>query len=220
MNKKPRLIVFASGTKDGGGSGFEHLVENSRAGVLRAEIVAVVSNHEFGGIRQKADRLGVPFVYFPEPWDEQGYKTIIRNYEADFVALSGWLKMVKGQDPAKTFNIHPAPLPRFGGKGMYGIHVHEAVIEAFKRGEITRTAVSMHFVTEKYDEGPVFFEFPIEIRKDDTPETLQKRVLEYEHGWQSFITDLVVNDEISWDGRNPDSLKVPSWYTFRKTKTT
>ena len=214
MNKKPRLIVFASGSKVGGGSGFEHLVENARAGVLRADIVAVVSNYEFGGVRQKADGLKVPFVYFPESWDEQGYKKIIRNYEADFVALSGWLKMVRGLDSTKTFNIHPAFLPRFGGKGMYGIHVHEAVIEAFKKGEITQTAVSMHFVTEKYDEGPVFFEFPIIVRKDDTPETLQKRVLEYEHGWQSFITDLVVNGEISWDGKNRKSLKVPLGYRF------
>src|SRR6266853_3160370 len=97
--KKPKLIIFASGTKTGGGSGFENLVKSNRSksGDLNADIVAVVSNHEHGGVREKADRLKVPFIYFTEPWTSDKYQEIASK--ADFVALSGWLKLVTGLDP-------------------------------------------------------------------------------------------------------------------------
>ncbi len=204
----PKLIVFASGTSIGGGSGFEKLVENMRAGVLNADIVAVVSNHEHGGVRQRADRLGIPFIYSPKGRTAEDYKRIVKESGAEFVALSGWLGFVEGLDPAKTFNIHPAYLPSpFGGAGFYGHHVHEAVLEAYKRGEVTHTGVSMHFVTPLYDEGAVFFRHKVDILPDDTAESLAKRVNEMEHKWQSTITNKVIHGEISWDGHNPGSLK-------------
>lgn len=224
-NKK-KIIIFASGTKDGGGSGFENLVNATKKGILDAEILAVVSNHENGGVREKANRLNISFIHFParklpesgEFVDKEGNKidpsefATAENYRkltesADLVCLSGWLKLVTGLDQKKTINIHPGPLPKFGGAGMYGHHVHEAVMEAYKRGEITHSAVSMHFVTEKYDEGPLFFSQSVEILSDDTAETLAKRVNEAEHKWQPVITNKVLSGEISWDGKNPDSLK-------------
>jgi folate-dependent phosphoribosylglycinamide formyltransferase PurN len=219
QNSYKKIIVFASGTKDGGGSGFENLVMASRDGRLSGEIVAVVSNHQNGGVRQRADRLGVPFVYFPAQKPVEGengpigsefgtaenYKKIVGD--ADLVCLSGWLKLVTGLDPRKTINIHPGPLPSFGGAGMYGHHVHEAVMEAYHRGEVTHSAVSMHFVTEKYDEGPLFFSQSVPILQGDTADTLAARVLEVEHKWQPIVTDKVLRGEISWDGKNPESLK-------------
>ena len=198
----PKLLVFASGTAERGGSGFQDLTENARAGVLRAEIVGVVSNHEYGGVRQKADALDIPFIYFPSPWTAEGYQKIVRESGAEWIALSGWIKMVAGLDPRRTFNIHPGPLPEFGGPGLYGHKVHEAVLEAYRAGKIKNSAVSMHFVTDKYDKGPVFFEYPVPIEPDDTPDTLAARVNQAEHEWQSRITDLVVNGEISWDGKD------------------
>jgi phosphoribosylglycinamide formyltransferase 1 len=212
-----KLLVFASGSKDGGGSGFQELVENSRTGVLEAEIVAVVSSYEHGGVRKKADALGVPFVYFPLPREAEDYQQIVKKIGADFVALSGWLKIVKGLDPAKTINIHPGPLPHFGGPGMYGHHVHEAVVKAHKAGIAKHSAVTMHFVTEKYDDGPIFFEYPVLIRPDDTPDILAARVNKIEHAWQSWVTNLVIQGQIHWDGKDPRSLKVPSWYPFLPT---
>ena len=198
----PKLLVFASGTAEGGGSGFQKLAENARAGALRAEIVGVVSNHEYGGVRQKADALDIPFIYFPSPWTAEGYQKIVRESGAEWIALSGWIKMVAGLNPRRTFNIHPGPLPEFGGPGLYGHKVHEAVLEAYRAGKIKNSAVSMHFVTDKYDKGPVFFEYPVPIEPDDTPDTLAARVNQAEHEWQSRITDLVVNGEISWDGKD------------------
>jgi len=203
----PKIIIFASGTKDGGGSGFQELVENSRTGVLNAEIVSVVSNHAQGGVYQKAQKLNIPFEHMPAPWSAEQYKELIEK--ADWVILSGWLKLTKGLNPQRTINIHPGPLPQFGGDGMYGHYVHEAVIKAFKEGKVKESAVSMHFVTEEYDEGPVFFQYPVRIRENDTSETLAERVNKIEHGWQSFITNLVVHEKIKWDGKK---LTVPDWY--------
>ena len=211
---KPRLIVFASGTETGGGSGFENLVAASQGGTLDAEIVAVVSNHANGGVRERADRLNVPFVHFPAPWGSEDYRTIVSGFRPDHIALSGWLKMVSGLDPKITFNIHPGPLPRFGGPKMFGHHVHKAVLAAYRACTIRHSAVSMHFVTEEYDKGPVFFKMPVNVYSDDTVDAVGSRVNNVEHLWQPVITNLVVHGQISWDGQNPNSLRVPKDYQY------
>jgi folate-dependent phosphoribosylglycinamide formyltransferase PurN len=211
---KPRLIVFASGSASGGGSGFEKLVVATHEGILNADIIAVVSNYENGGVRSRAENLQIPFVYFPQPWVKEKYEEIVRGLAFDFIALSGWLKLVSGLDPRITFNIHPGPLPDFGGPGMYGHHVHEAVLKAYRDGVITHSAVSMHFVTSEYDRGPVFFRMPVEIFSGDTADDIGTRVNQAEHQWQPRITNLVVNGEISWDGNNPSSLRIPGDYQF------
>ena len=237
---KPKVIVFASGTKDGGGSGFENLANATKTGVLDAEIIAVVSNHESGGVRAKAERLGIPFVYFPGPYGAEHYQAILRDIDermapkngvaisgltpwsqSDFtgwVALSGWLKKVQGLDSQKTFNIHPALLSfdhgRFGGPGLYGHHVHEAVKAAFDAGEISESGVSMHFVTDEYDRGPVFFEYRVPLQKGMSADDIAKAVNAAEHEWQPKITNMVMRGEISWDGKDPKSLEVPEGYRY------
>ncbi len=212
---RPRLLVYASGGPKGGGSGARELAENSRTGVLWADVVGFVSNHEHGGVRQHADSLGIEFYYLPNPRKterESAHQAVIEHFRPDFVALSGWLRLfptsVLGDIVA--VNIHPGRLPKFGGKGMHGHHVHEAVIEAFRRSEITHTAVTMHFVNDKYDDGSIFFEYPILIRDDDTPDTIAARVNKIEHGWQSFITNLVVTGQIYLE--KGGQLIVPEWY--------
>jgi folate-dependent phosphoribosylglycinamide formyltransferase PurN len=208
MKTKPRILVFNSGS----GSGFQELVENLLTGVLNAEIVGLITNNEKYACIQRAEKFGIPFVVMNE-FKTCNYQTIIRYFQPDFVSLSGWLKKVPIDvfDSKKTTNIHPCILPDFGGPGMYGHHVHEAAIQAYKKGEIQHTEVCMHFVTDEYDKGPVFFRYRIYIRPDDTADTLGARVNKIEHAWQSYITNLVVNGEIYWDGKNPDSLVVPDW---------
>ncbi len=194
-----RVLVFASGDPKGGGSGFQELVEFSRTNppVLDAQIIGVISNHESGGVRRRAGALQIPFEYWPGPYDANGYRTFVEKYQTDFVMCSGWLKFVKGLDPAKTVNIHPGPLPGFGGAGMYGHYVHEAIMAAYHRGEISQSAVTMHFVDEKaYDHGPIIFQMPVLIRPDDDAESLAKRVNEKERAWQSYILNLVVHRQI------------------------
>lgn len=202
--KKPRVLVFASGDKKGGGSGFQELVEFSRINpsVLNAEVVGVVSNYENGGVRKKADALKIPFEYWPGPFDAEGYQNLVKKFKADFVMLSGWLKLVQGLDPKTTVNIHPGPLPDFGGPNMYGHYVHEAVIAAYLRGDIVQSAVTMHFVIDAgedknaYDKGPIIFQFPVLIRPDDDAEILAKRVNEKERAWQAHILNFIVYRQI------------------------
>jgi phosphoribosylglycinamide formyltransferase-1 len=198
-----RVLVFASGDEKGGGSGFQELVEFSRTNppVLDAQIVGVISNHPHGGVHKRADALQIFFEHWSGPFDAKGYRTLVEKYRAEFVMCSGWLKFVRGLDPSKTVNIHPGPLPQFGGPGMYGHYVHEAVMAAFRRGEIIQSAVTMHFVDETaYDHGPVIFQMPVLIRPDDDAERLAKRVNEKERAWQSYVLNLVVHRQIYLSG--------------------
>lgn len=207
----PKCIVFASGQKepDCGGSGFQLLVEASRDGRLQAEIVSVVSNHACGGVFTRARKLGVPFSHSPKGRTADDYRRLIHESGAQWVLLSGWLGQIEGHDPRYAINIHPAlDLKRFGGRGMHGHHVHEAVWKAFKAREITHTGVTMHFATAKYDDPEaVFFQRMIPISSAFKDENgLQKVVNIVEHLWQPEITNRVVNGEISWDGKDPKSI--------------
>lgn len=206
MKKRPRLLVFNSGS----GSGFQELVENSRTGVLQADIVGLVTNKASYSCNERAKKLGIPVVLM-EAFEAEDYQALVKQFNADYVILSGWLIKTKGLDPRTTINIHPGPLPAFGGFKMYGHHVHEAVIQAYKLGKIIYSEVSMHFVTEEYDQGPVFFRYPVLIRPDDDADSLAARVNKIEHGWQSFVTNLVITGQIHWDGVRPQSLVVPDF---------
>jgi len=99
-------------------------------------------------------------------------------------------------ETARTINIHPGPLPQFSGPKFYGHFVHEAVMAAYHRGEITHSAVTMHFADEVYDRGPIFFVWPVQIYDGDTVETLAKRVNRDEHYWQSRVLNYVVHEQV------------------------
>ncbi len=203
MNKtSPNILVFASGTKSGGGSGFETMVRatRTRPAILEARICAVITNHFEGGVWQKAKALGIPAEYWAGPYLAQGYQNFVKYFNADYVMLSGWLKLVAGLDPARTINIHPGPLPRFGGAKLYGHHVHDAVMAVYRRGEITQSAVTMHFVDAKYDRGPIFFALPIPIEPGDNPETLAAKVNRAEHEWQPRVLNYVVHEQVRLAG--------------------
>jgi phosphoribosylglycinamide formyltransferase-1 len=181
------------------------MVEQSRTDppILDADVVGVISNHPKGGTFTRSNKLKVPFDYWPGPFTAEGYQGWVGGYRADYVMLSGWLKPVEGLDPATTINIHPGPLNyenpelHFGGTGMHGDHVHEAVLEAYKKGVIKQSAVTMHFVTpyskDGYDRGPIIVRWPVPIREDDDLKSLRTRVNERERVLQSYILNLVVN---------------------------
>jgi phosphoribosylglycinamide formyltransferase 1 len=194
----PYVLVFASGTKTGGGSGFETLARASRTTppVLEAWVCGVVTSHFDGGVWRKARALGIPSAYWAGPYLARGYQNFVRYFNADYVMLSGWLKLAAGLEPARTINIHPGPLPRFGGPKLYGHHVHEAVMAAYHRGEVTHSAVTMHFVDAAYDRGPVFFSLPVPIEPHDTPETLAARVNRAEHAWQPRVLNYIVQQQV------------------------
>ena len=216
---KKNVLFFSTGTRTGGGSGFRECVEFSRTmpeAVLHANVVGVVSNYPEGGVHKISKNLKVPFECWQGPFEAEGYRYFVEKYKADYVMLSGWLKFVKGLEIGKTINIHPGPLGKFGGPGMYGHFVHEAIYEAFKKGEITQTAVTMHFVNpaKPYDDDSlIIYQHLIPLREEDTPETIASRVNEKERTVQSMVLSRVVNGDIYyhdgkvfWHDKNPKGI--------------
>jgi phosphoribosylglycinamide formyltransferase-1 len=213
---KPTLLIFASGSKTSGGSGFEKLVEATHNGILDAEIVGVVSQYAQGGVFERAQRLGIPFIHFDvaaAKSDPAGYyREIVRRSGAQWVALSGWVRMVAGLDPRTTFNIHPALLSynhgEFGGQGMYGHFVHEAVAQALALGKVGESGFTMHFVTDEYDRGPIIAEIRVSLTPGMSAEEIGKLVNTQEHLHQARITNDIIHGRISWDGADPSSLRI------------
>jgi len=202
MSKK-RILILATGDKKGGGSGAQEMKEYSLTDPpgLDADIVGFVSNHEFGGVSKHAKAFNpeVPFKFWDGPFNKEGYQRLVAEFNPDLVMCSGFLKKVVGIDPRIVLNIHPALTPNdgthgeFGGQGMYGRFVHEAVIKAFHEGRVTQSGITIHFVVTGYDCGPVVWQKAVHIREDDTPKTLANRVNQVERAWQSDVVNLIIN---------------------------
>lgn len=204
MDRKPRVLVLASGGKgeNEGGSGYLELEEQSSCEphILDAEIVAVVSNIKNGGVSTKAKKFGRAFEYFPGPQTAEGYQALVEKYSADYVMCSGWLPFVRGLRIDRTVNIHPGKLPEFGG--TWGHKVHERAFQWFREGKGDITGVTMHFVDEvDWDHGPPFFFFPVRMRDGEDADKIGSRVNEKERAWQSYILNLVVHGHIKLIGK-------------------
>ena len=219
---RPKIAVLSSGTETSGGSSLEEFILDSKVGKLDAEIVAVICNHSDGGVRQKANKYEIPFHLFNGPWTAGRYQLIAKHTGAQWFVLLDWFRFVDGLNLNTAFNsktvfgIYPGPLAEFDKPGLYGQHVHAAVMMAFRKGEISHTAVSMYFVTSECGRGPVFFEQKIKIKDDDTLQTMSQRAGHYKRFWQPQITNLVVNDQIKWDGVHPESLRCPEGYEITR----
>lgn len=145
------------------------------------EVVVVISNRESAGGLEIARNHGIPTVVLNDSADPIEWIAVLDTWRTDLIVLAGFLKQVPdvvvARYDGRMLNIHPSLLPRHGGAGMYGLRVHRAVLEAGD-GE---SGATVHLVTAQYDEGPVLGQARVEVRPDDTPETLAGRVLEIEH---------------------------------------
>ncbi|MFC1819866.1 phosphoribosylglycinamide formyltransferase [Thermodesulfobacteriota bacterium] len=169
------------------GSNMQAIIDACKSGVLQARPSVVISNNSNSGAIERAKNERIPYYHLsskshtsPETLDI-AVLSILQLHRVDIVILAGYMKKL-GQNTLshyknRVLNIHPALLPKFGGKGMYGQKVHEAVLEA---GE-TKTGVSIHIVDEEYDTGPVIAQAKVSVMPGDTVTTLSKRVLEKEH---------------------------------------
>lgn len=172
------LAVLASG----GGTNFQAVLDAIAEGSLDSEVVLVASNKEDAGALEKGRKAGVRAEWVP-PGDDYHDRlhALLEETTPDLIVLAGYLKLIASktvqQWKGRMLNIHPALLPSFGGKGMYGINVHEAVLE---RG-VKVTGVTVHVVDEVYDRGPIVAQRAVPVLDGDTPEVLQKRVLKREH---------------------------------------
>ncbi len=196
--KKLNLIVLASG----GGTNLQAIIDNIEAGKLEAQIKAVISNNSKAGALERARNHNIPDIHLshkqfatPEEFDQK-LLSVLKENETDLVILAGYMKMIAPtvirEYKNKIINIHPALLPAFGGKGMYGIYVHEAVIES----GVKVTGVTVHTVDEVYDHGPILYQKCVPVSSNDTPEILQQRVLPYEHEAYSRVIQLFAEGKI------------------------
>jgi phosphoribosylglycinamide formyltransferase-1 len=197
------LAVFASGR----GSNFEAILNNINAGKLKAEIRVVISNKKAAGALEIAQKNHIPAFFisakkYPEQNDfDARIMEILVEHEVNFIVLAGYLKMLSTKIVQKyknrILNIHPALLPAFGGKGMYGHLVHEAVLNYGCRV----SGVTVHLVDEEYDTGLPIIQRCVPVENDDTPETLAARVLKEEHKAFTEALQLFAEDKIEIRGR-------------------
>ena len=200
------IAVFASGR----GSNFQAILNAIHQGFLPARVTLFVSNNAGAGAFEIARSHNIPAVHISRKQfsSEEAFASSLlnelREHSVDFIALAGYLKripsVVVGSYRNRILNIHPALLPSFGGDGMYGHHVHEAVLA---RG-VKVSGATVHLVDEEYDQGPIVLQKAIVVDEHDTPESLAPKILIIEHelypaALKAFAENRVsINERIVW----------------------
>ena len=189
--KKLRLAALASGS----GTNLQTIIDACKRGELSAEVRVVISNNSGSRALQRARDEGIPAYHLsaathPDSLDNEICRTLERH-SVDLVLLAGYMRLLGPVTLARyrdrVLNSHPALLPKFGGKGMYGSNVHQAVLDA---GE-TVTGVTIHYVDEQYDHGPTLAQCQVPVLPDDTLQTLEERVKERERRfWIETLSDI------------------------------
>jgi phosphoribosylglycinamide formyltransferase-1 len=175
-----KIAIFASGS----GTNAENIIkyfQNSS----KIEIVLVLSNNKNAFVLERAAKLGIESTVFDKATftDTDDIVRLLKARGIDSIVLAGFLWLIpKNLITAyhnKIINIHPALLPKYGGKGMYGMHVHKSVISNKEK----ESGISIHYVNEKYDDGDIIFQAKCTVKENDTPEMLAEKIhaLEYEH---------------------------------------
>ena len=206
MNKKiKRLVVFASG----GGSNFKAIHKAIINKEISGSIKLLISDNPEAQAIEYANFKNIPTLVvkrlnFTNTTDYSEQLLIsVNNIKPDLIILAGYLKKIPNiiikAYSRKILNIHPALLPKFGGKGYYGINVHKAVIDSNEKV----TGPTVHFVSDNYDEGPIIFQKSIGINDSDTPVTLAKRVLEIEHMIFPYVVKCYCDNKINWHNGKP-----------------
>lgn len=171
-----RVAVLASG----GGTNLQALLDRCR-GDAAASVVVVISNKPDAGALKRARLAGVSTAVLADHTDATELLGLLETHAVEFVVLAGYLKLIPSAVvdayADRMINIHPALLPSFGGQGMYGRRVHEAVLAS----GATISGPTVHLVTAEYDRGPILAQWPVPVAPDDTPDTLAARILAVEH---------------------------------------
>ncbi len=178
-----RVAVFASG----GGSNVQALIDRRDAGDLHVELAVLIGNNSKAKAMERARTHGITAVHLApshfarEHTYAERLMAVLEEHRVEIITLAGYMKklpeVVVQRFADRILNVHPALLPAFGGVGMYGIRVHEAVIAS----GVKLTGVTVHLVNEEYDKGPIVLQEAVAVHDSDTPETLAARVLTVEH---------------------------------------
>lgn len=195
--EKFRICVFASGR----GSNLQAIIESVERGNLDCQIVFVLSNNSDSGALEIARSKNIPAIHLSEKKFhksnfEDSLMDLLDRYRPDLIVLAGYMKLVPlsviRKYENRIINIHPALLPKFGGKGMYGMNVHNAV---FYSGEKV-SGVTVHLVNENYDEGKVIYQETIDISDCRTPEQIADKVLKLEHKVYPEVIQKIIEQKI------------------------
>jgi phosphoribosylglycinamide formyltransferase 1 len=178
------IAIFASGT----GSNARK-IQNYFETSAEARVVLLVSNRKDAPVLQWAADKDIPTALIDRKsfYEPEGILGILQAHSVDLIALAGFLWLIPPYlikaYPRRILNIHPALLPKFGGKGMYGMNVHQAVLAAGEK----ESGISIHLVDEQYDHGDTLFQARCPVEDTDTPDTLAHRVLQLEHSFYPQI---------------------------------
>jgi len=189
--KTKNIAIFASGS----GTNAEQIILHFKESKL-GKVKLLLSNKSNAYALVRAENHNVPTYVFTrdEFYNTDKIINLLQTEEIDLVVLAGFLWLVPinliRAFPDKMINIHPALLPKYGGKGMYGMFVHQSVIDS---GD-SESGISIHYVNEKYDEGKIIFQARCEVTKEDTAESLAQKIhqLEYEY-FPKVIEELIIN---------------------------
>lgn len=187
-----RIVIFASGS----GTNAENIIKYFQKSNV-ANVVRVLTNKKDAKVLERSSEQNINSLYFNRHdfYDSDVILNLLIN-EADFIILAGFLWRVPEKIIKKFYNkivnIHPALLPRYGGKGMYGMHVHNAVIENKEK----ETGITIHYVNENYDEGAIILQEKFRINEKDTPDSIAKKIhqLEYKY-FPKVIKEILLKDE-------------------------
>ena len=189
-----------------GGSNLQAMIDACKDGRLNAKVCAIISNNSDSMALRRARREGIPDYHLsgkthPESGDlDKAIFDVLNQHGVDLVILAGYMKKlgphVLSRYHGRILNIHPALLPRFGGTGMYGNYVHEAVLEAGERV----TGVTIHLVDEVYDHGPIIAQCEVPVLDGDTADSLSERVLKREHEFYVETLQRIAEGEIEVAG--------------------
>ena len=195
-----KIAVFVSG----GGTNLQAIIDNTKDGILKdIEIVLVLSSSPSAYALTRAADNGIPSVVmraadYPsrEQWDAE-MADRVRQSGAELIVLAGYLSLLGPKTVSmysnRIINIHPALIPSFCGEGMYGIKPHKA---ALARG-VKVSGATVHFVNENYDAGPILLQKSVDVLPDDTPETLQKRIMQ-ECEWQILPKAITIDNNLAY----------------------
>lgn len=185
------IVIFASGK----GSNAQQIINYFR-GSAKAKIELIVCNNPKAGVLDIAAKENIPLLLIEKnKFSETGYVDEVSNYHIDLIVLAGFLWKIPtvliNAFPGKMINIHPALLPAYGGQGMYGNAVHQAVIEAKEK----ESGITIHLVDELYDHGKIIFQTKCKVARDETAKTLAEKIHELEHKYYAEIIGRILEEE-------------------------
>ncbi|MBC8088304.1 MAG: phosphoribosylglycinamide formyltransferase [Phycisphaerae bacterium] len=213
-----RIGILASG----GGSNLQAIINHFAASPARdaAQVVLVASNRPEAGAMSCAQLAGIATHHIANADNGQSLLDALRTAGVELLALAGYLKLVPrvvvDAYAGHMLNVHPALLPSFGGHGMYGLRVHEAVIQAGAK----LSGVTVHFVSAEYDRGAIAAQWPVAVLRTDTPQSLAARVLAVEHRLYPVVLEAVAGRTLTLgtDGRTHGGLPAHSAFAMNDAK--